>query len=111
MARAVADRRRGRRYRDFESGDVVFRIDVTEQAASALVASIAAHLPAGESLGRLIAVTENQVLAGYGDGGRCVWGADDAGAWRLITLPTGLHEVVTWYHGVEETRRIVHEQP
>jgi hypothetical protein len=86
------------------------RIDIGIDAAAALVASIAEHLPPYASMGRLVVATARTVLADD-CGVPATFGIDDDGAWRVAELRDGRLELTTWNAGAEQGRRILRDGP
>lgn len=74
-------------------------LDVSDDQARTTLAELAAHLPAGTGVGRVLVVAPGQVLTDTG-----MWWTDD-GAARLVELPCGCcAELTRWRDGAEISR-------
>jgi hypothetical protein len=85
----------------------VFLIGVDQQKSTEMIARVTAHLPAGNCLGHILAVTGAGILARSADGDTgAIYGLGDSGdyAWRLIDLDADLRERTLWRDGREIDR-------
>jgi hypothetical protein len=84
-------------------------IYVSADESAALISAIAQHLPAGWSLGRILAVGAENLMAVDPAGKFACYGIDQACdyAWRMVQVSAGLCEVTHWARGAEVRRYLV----
>jgi hypothetical protein len=88
----------------------MYLLSISEAESIALIARCAAHLPIGASLGRVLAVSPDGILAEDDSGAGVMWGpdADRDAVWRLLDLSDGLQERTLWHRGEEIGRHLIH---
>ena len=85
-------------------------IGIDEDHALAFISRMAGHLPIGKSLGRLIAVSGDGVLARDDETGASItygFNEHDHYAYRLVPVDAGCCEETNWRHGEEISRHLV----
>jgi hypothetical protein len=86
--------------------DMIF-IGLDQSTLDDVVSRIAAHLPVGASMGRILAATNGVVLTDSG-----TWGLGRAAThcWRMVQIDNELWERVAWRSGEELIREIVRDE-
>src|SRR3954466_14964775 len=82
----------------------MFRLDLSEAQATALIAKIASHLPIGWSLGRIYVVAARGLITDT-----AIWGLDrdNDATWRIVEVSEGLLERTEFHAGEEPSRRLM----